>query len=277
MKAINIIKVLDYLKSKKTKIGAIILIISVIFLIGYKVQEYFLIQKAKTNLLEENKELIFFNGESIENKEKIQTINSKIEFLYKELDATKSYDECVEVQLDRLATGQPVDLEYCEKFNDIIEEVEKEETILQEEKIDYNLKETLDVNKEILFLCKEVGADDPERCATYGTLVYNYESGKGTSRRCLEDNNCYGIKNPTDKAGLKGDYKIGTGRHLIFETKEIGSYAFAYYYSNYHIQRNAKEFVNRWAGWNNERYISYITQNYDALYNKYQNFLTFTK
>lgn len=203
MKATNFKKVLDILKGNKKLIGAIFIAITVIFF-GNVIHNYIIVENAKQEMrdqeLEKNKELIFFNEESVETKEKIQTINSKIEFLYEELDATKDYEECVGVQLDRLATGQPVDLEYCEKFNEVVEELEEKETILPEPVISYNLKEDIAVNKEIYFLCKEVGAKDPERCATYGTLVYNYESGRGTSRRCTEDNNCYGIKTPTDKA-----------------------------------------------------------------------------
>ena len=81
--------------------------------------------------------------------------------------------------------------------------IEEKKTILPDPVIRYNLKSDIKVNKEILFLCKEVGAKDPNRCATYGTLVFNYESGNGTSRRYLEDNNGFGIKNPDDKKGLK--------------------------------------------------------------------------
>lgn len=280
MKATKLNEVLVIIKSNKKLIGAIFIVVMVIFfssIISEKIQ----IEKAKKemalNELEKNKEIIFFNSETIKNKDKIETINTKIEYLNKDLDATKTYDECVKAQIGRIGTDLLVSLDYCEKFSQDLEIIEEEKTILSEPKIVYNLKSDIDVIKEILFLCKEVGAKNPNRCATYGTLVFNYESGNGTSRRYLEDNNGFGIKNPTDKKGLKWDYKIWTGRHIIFTTKEIGTYAFAYYYSNYHTQRNSSEFVNKWAGWNNEKYIAYIEQNYDDLYNKYENFLNFTK
>lgn len=236
------------------------------------------VEKAKqailTQELEANKELIFYNNASIQTKEKIITVNTELEILNKILASAKTYDECIENQLERLANNKIVDLEYCEKFSEEIEEIEKE-TILPKPVKSYNVKTDLEVNKEIYFLCKEVGASDPERCAAYWTLVYSYESWNGTSRRCVEDNNCFWIKNPTDKKGLKWNYKIGTWRHLIFETKEAWSYAFAYYYSTYHNHRNAEGFVKRWTGWNNERYIAFITQNYNNIYNKYKNFLDF--
>lgn len=270
MKNLNIKKVLIDQKKQIIVIGGIFTIILTIFF-GLDIYRD---KKLIEMKLEENKELIFFNQESIKTKDSIETINSQIEFLYKELDATKTYDECINVQLDRLASNKPVDLEYCMKFNIVIEEIKKE-PVLEKAVIKYESQEEIEINKQIYFLCKEVGANDPARCATYGTLVYNYESGHGTSRRCMEDNNCYGIKNPTDKNGLKGKYQIWSWNHLIFETKEMGGYAFAYYYSNYHINRNPSQFVNRWAGWNNEKYINYINQNYDSLYNKYKNFLTF--
>jgi hypothetical protein len=279
MNATKIKKILSTIKTKKNVIG-LISIGAVIMVYGFNNYQEIQIVKAEKRQLEEkldaNKEIIFFNEKSVENNKKIQTINSKIEYLYDDLDATKNYNECVIVQLDRLATGQDVDLDYCEKFDTELETIEKE-NILDKEEVLYNLKTELEVNKDIYFLCKEVKAKDSERCATFGTLVFNYESGNGTSRRFLEDNNGYGIKMPTDRTGLKGEYKLGTERHLIFGTKEMGSYAFAYYYSKYHIQRSPSDFVKKWAGWNNERYIAYINQNYEPLYAKYKNFLTFTQ
>ena len=43
-------------------------------------------------------------------------------------------------------------------------------------------------------------AQDPVvRCATYMHLVYAYESGFGTSNRCRNTNNCFGIKQMTNR------------------------------------------------------------------------------
>lgn len=299
---LNVKKVFSILKHYKHEaivifIGFIAMILVFTFYNNYKVKQ---IEKAKQEILlkeqkekelkenaeakiklEKNNKEIFFIEESKKIENQKNDLINKIKKLEKELEKLKNYDKCLENQIIRLVNSQEVDLDFCKKNNSenikTSINIKKEEIKTKPKKIENKVVENINLDREILFLCQEVGAKDPYKCATYGTLVYNYESGHGNSRRCTDDNNCYGIKNPTDKAGLKGKYEIGTGNHLIFETKEMGAYAFAYYYSKYHYHRNANNFVNRWAGWNNEKYIAYINNNYNSLYNKYQNFLTFSK
>lgn len=132
MKTINVTRVYNYLKNKKHIIAAIFIAITALFLYS-NINTYIETQKAKEILLnqklesakaelEENKEEIFYMNESRENKEKKKTISSEIEYLRLELDKLNTYDECVVAQLDRLASNQEVDLEYCEKFNEEVTE-----------------------------------------------------------------------------------------------------------------------------------------------------------
>ena len=83
-------------------------------------------------------------------------------------------------------------------------------------------------------------------------------------------NNIYWIKNPTDKAGLLGNWKKTFANNIYFETKEMSSYAFAYYYMNYHDHRNMDQFVDRYVAWNNEWYKTNLKANYDWIYNEYE-------
>lgn len=135
MKTINVNLVYNYLKTKKHIIAAIfigLLITIFIFnIVSSKIQQEKIkkvllleLESAKA-ILEENQELIFFNSASIEVKQKKHTISSEIEFLRKELDQLKTFDECIENQLNRLANNQIVDLEYCNNFSDEIEEIEE--------------------------------------------------------------------------------------------------------------------------------------------------------
>lgn len=137
MKATNLKKVLVIVNTNKKLIGAIFIGIMVIYF-GNTIYTDIQVEKAKQEILnqdlkkakaelEENKEIIFFNNKSVETKQKKNTINSELDFLRQELDTLETYDECIEIQLDRLANNQEVDLEYCEKFNE--DEVENDEIL----------------------------------------------------------------------------------------------------------------------------------------------------
>jgi hypothetical protein len=183
MRKINIKMVLDYLKDKKTiNIGGIILFMILLTLININI-----FKNSKENkIIEENKELIFYNSENIKTINKIESILTEKEKLEIELEKTTNYKDCVGVQLERLATNQEVLLDYCDKFNIVEEEIKTDHIEIQPAKTT-----KLEVEKQLYFLCIELGSKDPVRCATYGTIVKAYESGHGDSRRCNEDFNCF--------------------------------------------------------------------------------------
>lgn len=235
-------------------------------------------EKEVEELLEivtENQDLIYYANENKKARETIVSIDEFIEEKQIEKTEISLYEDCTESQIERILSDKDVDLTYCLEDNETFEEVPFEEKEIIPA-VSYK-DDSISLKPWLLYSCIEVGANDPYRCATYWTLVYNYESGRGESRRCKVDNNCFGIKEPTDKSGIVWDWKVGTGRHLIFETQEMGGHTFAYYYAKYHEQRNAHNFVNRWAGWNNIKYIGYIKDNYDDTYSKYQKVLTIKK
>jgi GH24 family phage-related lysozyme (muramidase) len=139
MRTLNITTGINILKNNKKRIGAI----SIAIMIGILSMNYtnnIEIEKAKAqmlldeaeNTLIENKEIIYFNQEAVESNQKIEDLSLELKFLHSELSETTTYNECVEAQLDRLATGMEVDLEYCEtkqeSFTEEVSEEPKKET-----------------------------------------------------------------------------------------------------------------------------------------------------
>lgn len=128
MRNINLKKVVDIAKEHKKQIGAIFIsVLAVIFIFNiydfYKTKQ---IEKAKQEIkiqdlekskeiLEENKEEIFFITEAKTVKQKKNTISSEIEFLRIELESLNRYDNCLDNQLKRLVNNKEVDLEFCKK------------------------------------------------------------------------------------------------------------------------------------------------------------------
>lgn len=147
---LNLKKVLIIVKENKKLIGLILIGIMVIvfgILINNNIKTQKELEKVK-NQLEENKEVIFYNTQSVETKQKKNTISIEIESLRKELDKLNNYDKCIENQLDRLANNQVVDLEYCENFTNEIEPIIEVPKIETPEKI--SIENVVDRDDEVI-------------------------------------------------------------------------------------------------------------------------------
>jgi hypothetical protein len=166
---------------------------------------------------------------------------------------------------------------YCENnfsYN-TLETLKNDVSSVINEKKDITLaNNNLKANKNNLFICLEVKnrfwlKSDENRCATMMSLVSFAETEDWKTGVWVSMNNLYWIKLPTDKSWLVWKWQVWNWNHIIFETQEMSSYAFAYYYMKYHINRNFNNFVDIWVGWDNIKYKNYLKINYDFLYNQY--------
>lgn len=95
------------------------------------------------------------------------------------------------------------------------------------------------------------------RCATYMSLIYAYESGYGSSRMCIEDKNCFGIK---------GNWYDTPAGFLKFKTEREGREYFARKYFDFHYKKNIETFVRDWSMTDRATYISFMRSKYFDLY-----------
>ena len=116
-------------------------------------------------------------------------------------------------------------------------------------------------------------AQDPVvRCATYMHLVFAYESGFWTSKKCIEKNNCFGIKLPTYNFA-KDDiqYRVWSGNFLIFDNWKDWNLAFARLYYRFHINKTISQFVHDWSMTDRQTYTHFVKDNYWDTYDLYNN------
>lgn len=193
MRNINLKKVVDIAKEHKKQIWAIfigVLAVILIFTIYnfYKTKQ---IEKAKQEIkiqdlekskeiLEENKDEIFFINETKTNKQKKNTISSEIEYLKQELESLNRYDNCIENQLTRLLNSKDVDLNYCKK-----EDSQEKEPILEEVKKIKESKPTPLEKKEIKKETKKVSYKntDDEVIIKAMDVIKKYEGVRYTAYR----------------------------------------------------------------------------------------------
>ena len=107
------------------------------------------------------------------------------------------------------------------------------------------------------------------RCATYMTLVYAKESWFWQSRRCIEDNNCFWLKNPTYNNALRWlDYNVVSGRFLKFKNYGDDNIAFARFYARFHMNKHIEWFVRDWSMTDRATYIRFMRDRYWDTYNE---------
>ena len=105
--------------------------------------------------------------------------------------------------------------------------------------------------------------DPVVRCATYMHLVFAYESGFWTSNKCLENNNCFGIKKPTyDFAKDDIQYTVWAGRFLQFDNWQDWNLAFARLYYRFHMNKTISQFVHDWSMTDRWTYTSFMKSRY---------------
>jgi len=115
-----------------------------------------------------------------------------------------------------------------------------------------------------------INQDFVARCATYMHLVYAYESNFGASNRCINHNNCFGIKEPTATDVLDNiQYTIADNRFLIFNTKQDGNQVFANLYARWHMNKHINTFVYNRSMTHRNTYISFMRDHYWGLYHYY--------
>jgi len=228
-------------------------------------------------ITDEEKTILKINSENKKTKIEINKINEELNKLEKNKIWKKDYEECLKNQLIRIWEWKEVIDWYCENKNTekVVKTTKIKAVSVPKVKKDIVIaKSNLEVIKSNLFMCKEVKnqfwlKSDEFRCASYMTMVKSFESNRWKSKYCNNYNNCYWLKNPTDKNWLKWNWSVGTWRFLKFETKEMWDYAFAYFYQKYHINKNASEFVNTYSD-GNKNYIHFLINNYDNVYTEYK-------
>lgn len=109
------------------------------------------------------------------------------------------------------------------------------------------------------------------RCATMMGLIGAYESGFYSSRKCMEDNNCFGIK------------QYSSGRFKTYKDRFAGKLHFAELYLVWrgnstfrgHKNRTISQFVEVWSGDDRAtelRYIKFVKAKYWKMYRELENF-----
>jgi len=255
----------------------ILTIILIVTIIGWLIfnnmrNKKMLLEEIQNNkITDEEKTILKINREN-------KKVNNEIKILDEEKTKKEIYKKCLKEQLFRIWESKEVIDWYCE--TEILPKTPKIEPVsVPEIKKDITLTTSnLSIAKSSLFLCMEVKntfwlKSDEYRCATMMTLVKFLETKNWETWIGAKFNNMYWLKNPTDKKWLKGNWEVMTHNNLKFETKEIGSYAFAYYYMKYHDQRNMDQFVDRYVAWNNTNYKAALKQNYDWVYSEYTRML----
>ena len=114
-----------------------------------------------------------------------------------------------------------------------------------------------------IYLHKE--QDPITRCATFMTLVYAYESWFGKSRRCMEDFNCFWIKQTTFNTWIPAT--IWDNRFKIYRNYDDWNRDFAILYFRFHFNKNIEEFVNSRSLTDRETYIDFKRKRFLSLYN----------
>ena len=115
-------------------------------------------------------------------------------------------------------------------------------------------------------------AQDPVlRCATYMHLVYAYESGFGTSNRCRNTNNCFGIKQMTNRGVVDWiNHGIADNRFLRFDNKKDANLVFARLYFKFHMNKKISQFVYDWSMTDRWTYISFMRERFTDVYRIYE-------
>ena len=276
----------------KTKQIVILIGLLIIVIIGSLVNKNYNDKKifeAKQNLLleeieknrisEKEKQILEFKKQSDKNKMEIDILNDKIFQFNLTLSEKEFMQECIKIQIDRAFEWKDVENSYCdEKLLDNRAKTSKIAPVSNssiKKDIVYQ-KSNFKIEKSTLFMCLEVKNTfwlkaDENRCATMMTLVKFLETENWTTWIWPKYNNMYWIKKPTDKKWLLWDWKVMSENNIKFQTKEMSSYAFAYYYMNYHNHRNFDNFVKRWVAWDNENYKYALEKNYNWIYSEYEN------
>ena len=109
------------------------------------------------------------------------------------------------------------------------------------------------------------------RCFAFMSLVYAYESWFWQSRMCLQDYNCFWIKEPTYKWVLKDiNYNIWWNRFLILDSFDDNNLLFARLYYRWHLNKSIEVFVNWWSMTDQGSYIKFMRDNYNHFINEWQ-------
>jgi len=271
-------------------LGAILMVI-IIWLLIHDNYENKKISEAKEKMLleeieknkitEDERFLIELKKENDKTKIEIKTINEEIEELDENLWEKEFIQECILIQIQRAIQWKDIEDWYCDKKLDEkthqTTKIDPVRVSIPKKDIVYS-KDNFKIKKSTLFMCLEIKntfglKNDENRCATMMTMVKFLETENWTTGIWSKYNNMYWIKNPTDKNWLLGNWKKADENNIIFETKEMSSYAFAYYYSKYHNHRNMDQFVDRYVAWDNQKYKANLKYNYNWIYNEYKNLL----
>ena len=100
------------------------------------------------------------------------------------------------------------------------------------------------------------------RCAVYAQLIKSYESDYWKSRKCIEDNNCFGLKRGWS--------------FIKFKTREEGLEYFVTKYFRWHFNKTAHQLIyGYWMDWgwkfwwsvtDKPTYYKFVSENYWKTY-----------
>ena len=106
------------------------------------------------------------------------------------------------------------------------------------------------------------------RCFVFMTLVYAFESNYWQSRMCLEDKNCFWIKEPTYKWPLDWiNYRVWNNRFLIMKSFDDNNLLFARLFYRWHLNKSIDVFVRDWSMTDQEVYIWFMKDEYNYFKN----------
>ena len=238
----------------------------------HKSTEIKLLKKIEKNKISEEEKIL------LKNKKEADVLKKEVEKLNIDLEYKNFMKDCKKNQSLRIIEWKEVKKWYCEEqFVKKQAKTVKIDDLTSENTINDKMysKDNFKVLKSKLFICKEVKEQywfksDENRCWTMMTIVWFLETQYWANWIWSSMNNVYWIKNPTDTNWLVWNWKYWEENNIIFETKEMSSYSFAYYFMKYHNHRNMKNFTERWVGWSNINYQTALEQNYDWIYSEYK-------
>lgn len=104
------------------------------------------------------------------------------------------------------------------------------------------------------------------RCASYATLVFAKESWFWKSLKCINNFNCFWIRNSTHQSWV--EYSLDYDNFKIYKSYQDANTDFGSLYFRWHFNRSGRTFVNVWSETDQETYASYINNNYYKIYNE---------
>lgn len=107
------------------------------------------------------------------------------------------------------------------------------------------------------------------RCFSFMSLTYAFETWYWKSNMCINNKNCFWIKEPTYKWVLNWiNYRVWNWRFLILDNFDDWNLLYARLYARWHLNKTIDTYIYDWSMTDREVYIWYMKDNYWHFYNE---------